>query len=229
MPNVTDTTFGAARVGVAQGRWSARAVSRYRREAMKQAATSSSGAWLASDGATVPFREAAVAWALAAHEVLAETATIYGHFVTIDELAERVQEISGVHTDAPTRTWMDAILRKVARRCHSAGEPPLTSLCVRADHTVDLTYKYVLELAGLPTPEDMELHAAYARWQCYQAYGAEIPADGGMPPLTPKVAAKRNKSTARVTMVAAPEPEPAPAVCPQCFIQLPATGFCQYC
>ncbi|MGF6882558.1 hypothetical protein ABIA39_001500 [Nocardia sp. GAS34] len=196
---------------------------------MKQAATSSSGAWLASDGATVPFREAAVAWALAAHEVLAETATGYGHFVTIDELAERVQEISGVHTDAPTRTWMDAILRKVARRCHGAGEPPLTSLCVRADHTVDLTYKYVLELAGLPTPEDMELHAAYARWQCYQTYGAEIPADGGVPPLTPKVAAKRNKSTARATTAVAPEPEPAPAVCPQCFIQLPATGICQYC
>src|SRR6266567_2099738 len=162
---------------------------------MKQVATSSSGAWLAADGATVPFRDAAVAWALAAHEVLTETATAYGHFVTIEELAERVQEISGVHTDAPTRTWMDAILRKVARRCHGAGEPPLTALCVRADHTVVESYRYVLELAGLPTPEDLELHAAYARWQCYQACGADVPADGGVPPLTPKVAAKRSKST----------------------------------
>ncbi|WP_216900638.1 hypothetical protein, partial [Nocardia alni] len=131
------------------------------------------------------FNDAAVAWALAAHEVLAETATGYGQFMTVDELAERVQDISDVHTDAPTGTWMDAILRKVARRCHSAGEPPLTTLCVRADHTVGDTYKYVLELAALPTPEDVELHAAYARWQCYQIYGAEIPADS-LPPLTPK-------------------------------------------
>jgi hypothetical protein len=175
----------------------------------------------------VSFRDAAVAWALAAHGVLAETATGYGHFVTVEELAERVQEMSGVHTDAPTRTWMDAILRKVARRCHSAGEPPLTALCVRANHTVGDSYKYVLELAGLPTPEDLELHAAYARWQCYQAFGADVPADAGVPPLTPKVAARR----AVKTRVAEPEPEPAsaPAVCPQCFIQLPATGICQYC
>lgn len=177
------------------------------------------------------FRDAAVAWALAAHEVLAETATGYGHFVTVDELAERVQEMSGVHTDAPTRTWMDAILRKVARRCHGAGEPPLTALCVRADHTVGNSYKYVLELAALPTPEDLELHAAYARWQCYQIFGAEVPAEGGVPPLTPKVAAKRRGTSAVRT--AQPEPEPEPearaAVCPDCFIQLPATGICQYC
>ncbi|MQY21883.1 hypothetical protein [Nocardia macrotermitis] len=195
---------------------------------MKTAATTISGAWLAGDDTTVSFRDAAVAWALAAHGVLAETATGYGHFITVEELAERVQEMSGVRTDAPTRTWMDAILRKVARRCHSAGEPPLTALCVRANHTVGDSYKYVLELAGLPTPEDLELHAAYARWQCYQTYGAEVPADGGVPPLTPKVAARRGVAKARKVE---PEPEPvaAPAVCPQCFIQLPATGICQYC
>jgi hypothetical protein len=193
---------------------------------MKHGVSAISGAWRASDGTTVTFDDAAVAWALAAHGVLTETATGYGHFVTVDELAERVQEISGVHTDAPTGTWMDAILRKVARRCHGAGEPPLTALCVRADHTVGDTYKYVLELAALPTPEDLELHAAYARWQCYQAAGADIPADG-VPPLTPKVAAHRAPKAARAAAAAAPEP--APAVCPQCFIQLPATGICQYC
>ena len=195
---------------------------------MKTAATTISGAWRAGDDTAVSFRDAAVAWALAAHEVLAETATGYGHFVTVEDLADRVQEMSGVRTDAPTRTWMDAILRKVARRCHSAGEPPLTALCVRANHTVGDSYKYVLELAALPTPEDLELHAAYARWQCYQTYGAEIPADGGVPPLTPKVAARRRTVTAGPTE---PEPDPvaAPAVCQQCFIQLPANGICQYC
>ncbi|MEV0294740.1 hypothetical protein [Nocardia sp. NPDC050710] len=172
-----------------------------------------------------------MAWALAAHAELAETATGYGHFITVNELAERVQETSGVHTEAPTRTWMDAILRKVARRCHSAGEPPLTALCVRQNQTVGDTYRYVLELAGLPIPDDLELHAAYARWQCYQHFGAGMPADGGIPPLTPKVAARRRVSTA-TTAAAQPEPEPQATrarMCGQCFIQLPASGICHYC
>jgi hypothetical protein len=165
-----------------------------------------------------------VAWALAAHEVLAETATGYGHFVTTNELAERVQDMSGVRTDAPTRTWVDAVLRKVARRCHSAGEPPLTALCVRRNHTVTDSYKYVVELAALPIPEDIELHAAYARWQCYHSYGTDVPA--GIPPLTPKVAARRGMSTARVEQTVAPA---RMRVCDECFIQLPASGVCGFC
>ncbi|MBF6179554.1 hypothetical protein [Nocardia otitidiscaviarum] len=172
------------------------------------------------------FRDASVAWALAAHEVLVETASEYGHFVTVNELAERVQEMSGVHTSAPTRTWMDAILRKVTRRCHAAGEPPLAALCVRQNHKVGDHYKYILEVAGLPIPTDLELHAAYARWQCYAAHG-EVPADGGIPPLTPKVAASRNASVRKA------EPKPAEearvAVCDSCFTQLPASGVCFYC
>src|SRR5438045_325569 len=115
-------TRGSGRVASSRG---------YRGRVMREAATTTAGAWQTSDDAAVSFRDAAVAWALAAHEVLAEIATGYGHFITVDELADRVQDMSGVRTDAPTRTWMDAILRKVARRCHSAGEPPLTALCVR--------------------------------------------------------------------------------------------------
>ncbi|WP_406233308.1 hypothetical protein [Nocardia sp. NBC_01009] len=185
------------------------------------------GAWRAGDGAAVPLREATVAWALAAHAELSEIATGYGHFITVAELAERVQEASGVQTEAPTRTWMDAILRKIARRCHKAGEPPLTALCVQQNHTVGDTYKYVLELAGLPIPNDLELHAAYARWQCYLHHGAEMPADEGVPPLTPKVASRRSPSTAGQAEVK-PQPTRA-AVCAQCFIELPASGTCQYC
>lgn len=169
-----------------------------------------------------------MAWAVAAHAELSEIATGYGHFITIDELAERVQETSGVHTAAPTSTWVAAILRKVARRCHKAGEPPLTALCVRQNHTVGDSYKYVLELAGLPIPDDLELHAAYARWQCYQYHGAAMPADRGVPPLTPKVAGRRRSASATAQAEAKPQPTRA-AVCAQCFIQLPASGTCQYC
>ncbi|MFJ4658036.1 hypothetical protein ACIP5Y_42785 [Nocardia sp. NPDC088792] len=176
------------------------------------------------------FRDAAVAWALAAHEVLVESASGYGHFVTINELAERIQEMSGIRTDAPTRTWMDAILRKVARRCHNAGEPPLTALCVKQNHKVSDSYKYVLELAHLPIPADLEVHAAYARWQCYAAYGADIPADGGIPPLIPRNGGAPLRVTSTTpASTPKPDPEARKAVCTNCFTELPANGICYYC
>ncbi|WP_433670611.1 hypothetical protein ACQP06_04225 [Nocardia sp. CA-136227] len=197
---------------------------------MRDAATTTSGAWRIDDRTAVTFRDAAVAWSLAAHEVLAECASGYGHFVTVNELAERVQEMSGIRTDAPTRTWMDAILRKVARRCHNAGEPPLTALCVKQNHKVSDSYKYVLELAHLPVPADLEVHAAYARWQCYAAYGAEIPTDGGIPPLIPRNGGAPRRVTAAGPVPAAkPEPEARKAVCVNCFTELPANGVCYYC
>jgi hypothetical protein len=136
-----------------------------------------------------------------------------------------------VRTDAPTRTWMDAILRKVARRCHNAGEPPLTSLCVKRNLKVSDSYKYVLELAALPVPADIETHAAYARWACYAAHGADVPVDGGTPPLISRGGSARRSSGSVAT-----RPAPAKAdtgsrtvVCSSCFIQLPATGICEHC
>ncbi|MGW1741630.1 hypothetical protein ACWCPQ_22820 [Nocardia sp. NPDC001965] len=195
---------------------------------MRDAATTISGAWQIEDGTAVTFRDAAVAWAMAAYEVLGETATEYGYYVTVQELADRVQEMSGVRTDAPTRTWMDAILRKVARRCHNAGEPPLTALCVKRNLKVGDSYKYVLELAALPIPADIETHAAYARWACYAAYGADVPADGGTPPLIRGGSARQ---AAAVTKQAAAKSDPGvrTVVCSSCFIQLPATGICEHC
>ncbi|MBF6349422.1 hypothetical protein IU448_10345 [Nocardia flavorosea] len=166
---------------------------------------------------------------MAAHEVLAETAAEYGYFVTVQELAERVQEMSGVRTDAPTRTWMDAILRKVARRCHNAGEPPLTALCVKRNLKVSDSYKYVLELAALPVPADIETHAAYARWACYSAHGADVPADGGTPPLIARGGSVKRSSGSVATRPAAPKTESRAVVCKSCFIQLPATGICEHC
>lgn len=97
---------------------------------------------------------------------------------------------------------------------------------MQANHTVGDTYKYVLELAGLPVPKDLELHASYARWQCYEHHGAAMPAELTAPPLTPKVAGRRSASSAPQETKS--EPTRA-AVCDQCFIQLPASGTCQYC
>ncbi|WP_328390821.1 hypothetical protein [Nocardia sp. NBC_00416] len=196
---------------------------------MRDAATTISGAWRSDDGMAVTFRDAAAGWAMAAYEALGETATEYGYYVTVQELADRVQEMSGVRTDAPTRTWMDAILRKVARRCHNAGEPPLTALCVKRNLKVGDSYKYVLELAALPVPADIETHAAYARWACYAAYGADVPADGGTPPLIPRGGTARQAAAATRQAAAKSDTGARTVVCSSCFIQLPATGICEHC
>lgn len=188
-----------------------------------------SGAWRTDDHTAVTFRDASISWALAAHEVLVETASGYGHFITVNELADRIQEMSGIRTDAPTRTWMDAILRKVARRAHNAGEPPLTSLCLKQNHKVTESYKYVLELNVLPVPEDLEIHAAYARWACYSAYATDVPP--GIPPLIPKSGGNiRIQSTPAAPAPAEIKPEQVrKAMCAECFTELPANGVCYYC
>src|SRR5690606_13652668 len=157
------------------------------------------------------------------------TATEYGYFVTVQELAERVQEMSGVRTDAPTRTWMDAVLRKVARRCHNAGEPPLTALGVERHVKASDSYKHELEEAGLPVPADIETHAAYARWACYAAHGADVHADGGTPPLISRGGPAKRSSGAVAPRPAPPKTESRTVVCKSCFIQLPATGICEHC
>jgi hypothetical protein len=77
---------------------------------------------------------------------------------------------------------------------------------------------------GRPPVEDdleREYHAASARLDCYRWFGASLPLGGGLPALAPRlqaaVARRRPRSTA------------APPTCPQCFIQLPATGVCDSC
>ncbi len=53
--------------------------------------------------------------------------------------------------------------------------------------------------------------------------GADLPADGGQPALTPQVAAKR-RGVARRAREDARRP-----VCPTCNLELPATGQCDFC
>lgn len=114
----------------------------------------------------------------------------------------------------------------MVHEAHRRGDPPLTALVVHTDDgMVGAGYKEVLEVEGLPSIVDeieREQHAAAARLRCYRHFGAEIPPHGGTPALAPKLEATLERRRRKQ------EPSPRP-LCPNCFLQLPATGICDNC
>ena len=130
-----------------------------------------------SDGSAVSFRDAISEWGAVAHDVLLETASRYNDFVTYKELAEKVQEISGIRTKSQMRNWIGKVLAVVVEECARRDEPPLTSLCVTQNQTVGDGYRFVLETAGEPIPDDLDHHAAEARLKCYRAYSTDLPSN----------------------------------------------------
>ena len=67
------------------------------------------------NAADVGVEESRAAWVAAARPVLIETARSYRAVVTHKELAEAVQERSGIHTEQRVHYWIDDILgRSVA-------------------------------------------------------------------------------------------------------------------
>ncbi|MFC1406979.1 MULTISPECIES: hypothetical protein [Streptacidiphilus] len=146
--------------------------------------------------------------------------------ITYKELAEGVQEASGIRTSALLHNWVGGVLGRVVREAHHRGDPPMTALVVHTDDgMVGDGYKEVLAVAGEPPVEDFlerEHHAARSRLACYQRFGATLPATGGVPALAPKLEATIARQRSR-------EPVRPPRVCPSCFIQLPSTGACDSC
>ncbi|MDH6705772.1 TPP-dependent indolepyruvate ferredoxin oxidoreductase alpha subunit [Kitasatospora sp. MAA19] len=185
------------------------------------------GYWRVADGSAVSSTQAQVAWTRAAYPALVDVARRYHAVITYAELAEAVQEAAGIRTRVHQRTWIGKVLALVVREAHRRGDPPLTALVVHAtDGMVGVGYQEVLAVAGQPPlagEMDREQHAAAARLACYRHFGAPLPADGGTPALAPRLQA----SVTRKAAVAAP-PRP-PAICPSCFLQLPATLVCDSC
>ena len=183
------------------------------------------GYYRVSDGQRMKAGDAWDLWAQHAHQILVRTARSYHAVITYGELAAEVQEGSGVRTAANQRNWIGKVLARVVRAAHDRSEPPLTALVVHAgDGMVGEGYKEVLEVAGQPPVEDSmqrEEHAALARLECYRRFGAQLPPDGGVPALAPKLRAAVQRRRAR-------NPAP-PAVCPTCRVQLPGTGVCDEC
>jgi hypothetical protein len=173
------------------------------------------------DGEPVPFADALAAWTVAAREALQRTARNYNGYLTYAELAEIVQEQSGIRTPSQVRHWIGRVLEATADECHRRGDPPLTSLCVDRDESVGSGYEHVLALKGVALPADLDHQAATDRLACYVLFAQNIPAHGGYAALTPKVAATRRRA-ARLN--------PAPGrLCPSCNTVLPSSGQCDNC
>ena len=149
---------------------------------------------------------------------------LYNALIEYGELAEAVQAESGIRTKMLVHYWIGDVLGRVSRECHRRGEPLLSSLCVHKDGTVGDGYATMLRATNRgETPPDLDMHAAHERLECYRYFGATLPDGGGVPTLTPKVAAKRSRATRRRV-----DETPRP-VCPTCHLALPATGQCDTC
>lgn len=189
---------------------------------------------------------ASVAWAEAARPVLREAAARYRALVRYQQLADAVQQSTGITTSRPVGQWVGDVLARVTADCESRGEPLLSSLCVTVQGSVGEQYADAVEHARGERLDDPDEHAAYERLECYRHWqAAGLPRDGGTPLRTahfktvrraapskpaPHVAGATRKTTARKTTPAAPVPEAKPIrLCPKCFTQVPATGVCDYC
>ena len=102
-----------------------------------------------SDGEPVDFDDAKQAWADAARPVLERVAGTYNLYIEYKDLAETVQQDSGITTGVLVHHWIGSVLGAVARERRAPDEPMLTSLCVRADGTIGAGYgESVLEREG---------------------------------------------------------------------------------
>jgi hypothetical protein len=165
------------------------------------------GIWQLTDHHPVTAQEARREWALVAHDILEEVAKRYGRSVQYSDLAQEMQRRTGIATDLELSTWVDDVLAAVAERCKDSGEPRLITLVDRPG---------VTHATEVPA----------ARMECYQAYGAKIPATR---------TTRRTTRTRSGAAAAAPARKPAKAeervrpICQRCFVELPSTGVCDNC
>jgi len=177
-----------------------------------------------TDASAVGSEEARASWALAAREVLVDTAKSYHAVVTYKELSRLVQQMTRIQTTQLMHYWIGDVLGRVARDCAERDEPLLSSLCIDSSGSVGGGYAGpVLDIRG-ETPDDPDQHAAEERLACYRHFGAKIPTDGGIAMLTAQLSAKRDRlqSTARAAL------RPA-SLCPVHHVEMPATGICEDC
>jgi len=161
------------------------------------------------------------AWVDAAREVLLETAQHYHRVVTTKALAAEVQERSDIAATQRSHMWIGDVLALVAEDCAERGEPNLSALCVNAEGGVVGGYAATVADAA---PEDPDGHAAIERLACYAHFEApNLPADGGVAILTPKLSASRSRAR-KATLAARPVES-----CPRCYMVMPAEGPCNNC
>jgi hypothetical protein len=187
------------------------------------------------DGDYVEMKDAYDAWEPFAIALLLDTAKSYNGFVTYKQLAEYVQDETGISHKGLITNWIGELLGRVIAHCVEEGVPHLSSLCVTSEGTVGNGYRAVLQTERIShkdaddsnddeeTLEELDDHAARTRLECYRYFDAELPPGGGEPTLTPQAKASRDYKRAQ-----AKRDEP-PKLCPVHNTQLPATGVCYYC
>lgn len=183
-------------------------------------------------------------WALAARMLLEETARDYHATTSVTELADFVQQRSRIRTSQAHRYWMGDVLFRLMRTCADNREPFLGALVVDAHGRVGESYQVAVEELRREPVGDRDEHAGHERLACYRFFGADLPEGGGEPgpaPASPtrvmstghRPATGSGSRTPRQPKPAAPRPsrpaEKTPAVCPNCFIALPASGICDFC
>jgi hypothetical protein len=77
-----------------------------------------SGTYRVSDNSPVDFREAVSAWTVAALAVLEGVARRYRAAITYKELAEEVQEATGIRTRVLMMNWIGQVLGGASRESH---------------------------------------------------------------------------------------------------------------
>ncbi|QEH92138.1 hypothetical protein FV141_00215 [Dermacoccus abyssi] len=196
---------------------------------------SARGTFREDDGSPVAFAYALKVWTRIGYALLLDTATRYNAVTTYKELTTRVQDESGLRTTTPSATLAGKILELCAVQAAQQGEPPLTSLCLKADGTVGAAYWRIptaedVELPAVTADSDVEAHAAEHRLLCYRKHATDLPADGGTATLPEHLVARRERTERRAEKARIAERADAPKpVCPTCFTQLPANGICWQC
>lgn len=189
-------------------------------------------------------------WAMAARHVLADVAADYHAVISVPALADAVQQRTRIRTRQSPSLWLGDVLYRVAQDCHRRREPLLGALCVGPDGRMSDWYADTVGVVRGDDVTDPDQHAAVERLECYRVHGAQLPPGGGEPALPPAPEPTRRATRPRSTGTARPaaadrgdrapattrrtttarKPEPAPAaVCPRCFMALPATGLCDNC
>lgn len=165
------------------------------------------GIWQATDHRPISAQEAHREWALVAHDILEEVARRYGRSVAYADLAGEVQRRTGIATDLELGNWLDDVLTEVAERCKDSSEPRLVVLVDRPG---------VAHTSEIPA----------ARLECYEAYGAKIPAK-----KTSRGATRSRTTTSSVAPARkrAKVQERLRPICQRCFVELPSTGICDNC
>jgi hypothetical protein len=173
------------------------------------------GFWREPDGTPTSETIALEVWARTAREILIRTAGTYHGVVREQELADELQDTTGIRTTRHYDRWLPKVLAPIAVLCERTAEPPLTSLVVGSSD---------------------DLEAARQRLECYRWAGS-APADGGVPAQLPGSASPRRPASSRAATSRAPAPtkrrvaksDQPVSVCPTCFMALPATGVCDNC